>query len=211
MTKTPTHARRKQTVDVTVERLSRVYAQAALDAAEADGTAENLVEELNELADEVLDRHPRFEALFGTELISREEKGAILDRVFSGRMTDSALGLLQALARHGRLDILRDVIRSLQLLWERQKGRVRVEVQFAVEPDEDLRREVAATLETLLGAEPVLTSTVDPDLIAGFVARVGDQVYDGSARSSLERTRQAMTDRAQAVIGKHPKQFIVEK
>ena len=172
MTQAPDNSRQKQAIDVAVEQLARVYAKAALDAAGAKGTAKSLVEELSELASGVLDRYPRFEALFGTELISQEEKQAILERTFSGRMTDGTLGLLQVLARHHRLDILRDVIHSVQALWELRSGRIRVEVQFAVQPAPALRQEVAATLKNLLGAEPVLTATVDPDLIAGFVVRV---------------------------------------
>lgn len=210
MTKAAENTQQKQAIDVTVEQLARVYAKAALGAAEAKGTAKNLVEELSELASGVLDRYPRFEALFSTELISQEEKQAILDRTFSGRMTDSGLGLLQVLARHGRLAILRDVIRSVLALWEQQSGRVRVEVQFAVKPAEELQQEVADTLKSLLGAEPILTATVDPDLIAGFVVRVGDEVYDGSARNSLERVRQAMIDRAREAIGQQPDQFVLE-
>ena len=211
MTKSPDNSQQKQAIDVAVEQLARVYAKAALDAAEAKGTAKSLVEELSELASGVLDRYPRFEALFGTELISQEEKQAILERMFSGRMTDSALGLLQVLARHDRLDILRDVIHSVLALWEQQSGRIRVEVQFAVKPAAALRQEVAATLKNLLGAEPVLTATVDPDLIAGFVVRVGDKVYDGSVRSSLERARQAMIDRAREAIEQQPEQFLLEQ
>ena len=211
MTKAPDNTQQKKAIDVAVEQLARVYAKAALDAAEAKGTAKSLVEELSELVSGVLDRYPRFEALFGTELISQEDKQAILERTFSGRMTDSALGLLQVLARHNRLDILRDVIHSVLALWEQQRGRIRVEVQFAVKPAAALRQEVAATLKNLLGAEPVLTATVDPDLIAGFVVRVGDKVYDGSVRSSLERARQAMMDRARKAIGQHPDQFLLEQ
>ena len=211
MTKAPENTQQKQTIDVEVEQLARVYAKAALNAAEAKGIAQSLVEELSELVSGVLDRYPRFEALFGTELISKEDKQAILERTFSGRMTDSALGLLQVLARHNRLDILRDVIHSVLALWEQQCGRIRVEVQFAVKPAAALRQEVAATLKDLLGAEPVLSATVDPDLIAGFVVRVGDKVYDGSVRSSLERARQAMMDRAREAIGQHPDQFLLEQ
>ena len=94
MTESLENNQQKQAVDVTVEQLARVYAKAALDAAETQGDAKVLVEELGELVRGVLDRYPRLEALLDTELISKEEKQAIMDRVFSGRMTDSALGLL---------------------------------------------------------------------------------------------------------------------
>ena len=211
MTKPPENSRKKQVVDVTVEQLARVYAKAAFDAAETKGTVESLVEELSELATGVLDRFPRLEAIFGTELISQDEKQAILDRIFSGRLTESSLGLLQVLTRHNRLDLLRDVIRSVQSLWDEHENRVRVEVQYAAEPDESLQQEVAETLMALLGAEPVITTTVDPELVAGFVVQVGDKVYDSSARSDLERIRQSMIARAFEALGQQPDQFVLEK
>lgn len=211
MTKAPENSQQKQAIDVTVEQLARVYAKAALDAAEVKGTAEDLVEELSEFATGVLDRFPQFEALLGSELISSDEKQKILDRTLSGRMTESSLGLLHALAQHSRLVILRDVIRSVMSLWEQRCGRVRVEVQFAVEPDEALQQEVVDALKTLLRAEPILTTTLDPDLVAGFVVRVADKVYDGSARTRLEQVRQSMINRAREAIHQQTDQFIQEK
>jgi F-type H+-transporting ATPase subunit delta len=211
MTKTPENSQQKQAFDVTVEQLARVYAKAALDAAEVKGTAEILVEELNELTTAVLDRFPQLETLLSTELISTDEKQQILNRTFSGRMTESSLGLLQVLAQHDRLVILREVIQSVQSLWEQRSGRVRVEVQFAVEPDPSLQQEVVTALKVLLQAEPILTTTLDPDLVAGFVVRVGDMVYDGSARTSLDRARQSMIARARESILQQPGQFVQEK
>jgi F-type H+-transporting ATPase subunit delta len=211
MTKAPEKSKKKRVIDVTAEQLARVYAKAAFDAAKTKGTAKDLVEELSELAIGVLDRFPRLEAIFGTELISRDEKQAILDRIFSGRLTESSLGLLQVLTRHNRLDLLRDVIRSVQSLWDKHVNRVPVEVQYAAEPDESLQQEVAETLKTLLGSEPVITTTVDPELVAGFVVQVGDKVYDSSARSDLERIRQSMIARAFEALGQQPDQFVLEK
>ncbi|MEO2048221.1 MAG: ATP synthase F1 subunit delta [Pirellulales bacterium] len=211
MTKTPENSQQKQAFDVTVEKLARVYAKAALDAAEVKGTAEKMVEELSELATAVLDRFPQLETLLSTELISPDEKQKILERTFSGRVTVSSLGLLQVLARHDRLFILREVIQSVQSLWEQRSGRVRVEVQFAVEPDPSLQQEVVTALKALLQADPILTTTLNPDLVAGFVVRVGDMVYDGSARTSLERARKTMVARARESIHQQPGQFVQEK
>ena len=211
MTKAPENSQQKQAFDVTVEKLARVYAKAALDPAEVKGTAENMVEELGELATAVLDRFPQLETLLSTELISPDEKQKILERTFSGRMTESSLGLLQVLARHDRLVILREVIQSVQSQWEQRSGRVRVEVQFAVEPDPSLQQEVVTALKALLQADPILTTTLNPDLVAGFVVRVGDMVYDGSARTNLERVRKSMVARARESIHQQPGQFVQEK
>ena len=40
-------------------------------------------------------------------------------------------------------------------------------------------------LGTMTGKKVVLDQKLDPDLLAGVVVRIGDQVIDGSARSRL--------------------------
>ena len=49
---------------------------------------------------------------------------------------------------------------------------------------------------------------MNPDLIAGFVIRVGDRVYDGSIQTRLEQMRLNMIDRAVDAIQRNPRQFL---
>lgn len=208
MTDTPDNSNHKRAYDVTVEKIARVYAEATLNAAEAESVQDHLIDELRELVSGVLDRYPAVEKMFAAELISRDEKRAIIDRVFAGRMSKMALGLLQVLAQHHRLSILRQVVESACLLWEQRSGHTRVEVQFASEPEPALKQEIAQALRTTLGAKLVITTTVDPELIAGFVVRVGDKLYDASARTGFERARQAMIARAYEAIQSRPQEFM---
>ena len=60
----------------------------------------------------------------------------------------------------------------------------------------------------MLGADPIVTQRVNPDLIAGFVIRVGDRVYDGSVQTRLEKMRLAMIERAVDAIQKTPQKFV---
>jgi F-type H+-transporting ATPase subunit delta len=73
--------------------------------------------------------------------------------------------------------------------------------------DGALQSEVTTALRTSLAAEPVVSIYVDPSLIAGFVVKVGDTVYDGSIRTRFERARKAMIERAIADIESHPEKF----
>ena len=45
------------------------------------------------------------------------------------------------------------------------------------------------SLEQRTGKKVLINSTVDPDLIGGVVARVGDLVLDGSVRTQLADLR----------------------
>lgn len=192
--------------DVDIEKLARIYAQAALDAAGEE--EDNVLEELRAVVDEVLDEHPDLEQIFGSALISKDEKLEMLDRLFGSRLSQTALSFLKVLTKHGRLNVLRQVVRVAGQLWETRSNRVPVELELALALDESLHGELVATLREKLGMEPVVTTKINPDLIAGFVARVGDKVYDASTRTTLERSRLAMVARAVEAIQGRPEQFM---
>ena len=53
---------------------------------------------------------------------------------------------------------------------------------------------VRRSLEQRTGKKVIVTSKVDPDLIGGVVARVGDLVLDGSVRTQLEDLRSRLVN-----------------
>ncbi len=192
--------------DVDVEKLARVYAQAVLDAA---GSQEDAVlDELQSVVTEVLDKFPALEHILASELVSQEEKLALMRRLFQTRVATTTLNFLQVLARHGRLNILREVVSAVATLWQQRSNRVPVELELAVAIDRSLQQEVARTLRTAWGLEPIISTRINPDLLAGFVVRVGDKVYDASTRNMLERSRRAMVARAAEAIQTCPAQFM---
>jgi F-type H+-transporting ATPase subunit delta len=62
--------------------------------------------------------------------------------------------------------------------------------------DEVFSRNLAASLHKLLGGQPELEPSVDPQLIGGIVLRVGDTVYDGSVARQLAQVREQMINRS---------------
>jgi len=63
------------------------------------------------------------------------------------------------------------------------------EVRSAVPLDEERRTKLAEALSKASGKDVELKVLVDPTLVGGVVARVGDQVFDGSIRRKLELAR----------------------
>jgi F-type H+-transporting ATPase subunit delta len=59
--------------------------------------------------------------------------------------------------------------------------------------DEAQRKAIGQRLEELTGEKVQLDEVVDPDLIGGIAVRIGDQLYDASVRSRLERLRARLT------------------
>jgi F-type H+-transporting ATPase subunit delta len=200
---------RETVFDVDAERLARVYAQAALDAFPNAAEQESLLYELESVVDEVLKPEPRLEQMFASELISDDDKIGMLDRLFAGKLTEGALNVLKVMARHKRLNLIRNVAKAARELWQKRSGRTPVDLETANPVDPALEGEILTAFAYALGSDPVVQTRVNPDLIGGFVIRIGDRVYDASVRTRLEQMRQAMIDRAVDAIETGPKQFFI--
>ncbi len=99
--------------------------------------------------------------------------------------------LLAALEQHFRLRFVGDVAEAFRGLVDRREGITRGVVELPAPPSETQLAELSAALGRLLGTRVVLESAVKPELLAGFVVRVGSTVYDGSLRSQLRRFARA--------------------
>jgi F-type H+-transporting ATPase subunit delta len=195
-------------MDVTAERISRVYAGAFLEVAAKTGSASSLVAEVDSLVTEVLDPFPRLEETLRSALVQPEEKEQLLDRIFGKRASKEVVNFLKVLSRHGRLELLRPIARTLKQLHAERTGQKEVELRVAIPLDDAVRREIENTLRKTLRAEPVIRVVVDPSLLAGMIIRVGDRVYDSSVNTQLEHARRQMIDRAVEKIETQPERFV---
>ena len=182
--------------DVGRQRVAAVYAKALVDAAQSAGQTASMLEELGSLLGDVFDRFPRFEAVLTSWLVPHDQIEGVLDRAFAGQMSPMLLNFLKVLSRHGRLDHLRQIDQQARLLWDKMRGRIRVELVTAAPVDPALLGRIGQGLQRALGGEPVVQQIVDADVIGGAVVRIGDTVYDGSIANQLENLRQQMIDRS---------------
>jgi F-type H+-transporting ATPase subunit delta len=196
MTAERSNSKHDTVMDVTAERIARVYAQAFLSATENSANADGMVEELTSFSDDVLNRFPKLEQTLQSSLISQEQKEQMLSRIFGGKASREVLNFLKVLSRHGRLDLVRQAARLVKSMHATRRGMTDVEVSVATPLDDATLAEIQIQLRKSLGTEPVLSVKVVPALLGGIVIRVGDRVYDGSVQSQLERTRAAMIQKA---------------
>jgi F-type H+-transporting ATPase subunit delta len=70
------------------------------------------------------------------------------------------------------------------------------EIRSAVDLTEDQRSRLAAALEEATGQDVDVRVVVDPTVVGGLVARVGDQVIDGSVRHRLAQLRESLSARS---------------
>jgi F-type H+-transporting ATPase subunit delta len=65
----------------------------------------------------------------------------------------------------------------------------------AIALSDELQANVQAALERLTGKKVELSTSVDPSLIGGIIAKVGDLVLDGSIRKQLAGLKDSIKGR----------------
>jgi F-type H+-transporting ATPase subunit delta len=171
----------------------RRYASAAFTVAGRTGEYDAWMQALAEVARILQMRSAR--TVFMSPAVPASQKAAALDRMLPNA-APLIRNFLHILIDRDRLDELPDMLEALREMINAQRGIITAEVTTAIPLDSDMARLVAQRLATHFGREPqkvTIQSRVDPAIIGGVVARVGDQVIDDSVRGRLERLRRALT------------------
>jgi F-type H+-transporting ATPase subunit delta len=77
-------------------------------------------------------------------------------------------------------------------------GQVRAKVRTATALSPGMEAEVQQALSAATGKTAILETAVDPSLIGGIVAQVGDKVYDASVRARLNSLYTTLAQRSAA-------------
>ena len=104
--------------------------------------------------------------------------------------------LLGLLISRRMVDTLPSVREEYGKLVDQQHGREQAHVVSAVPLEAGHRDRLTRYLGELIGKEIELTATVDTSIVAGLVARVGDRLIDGSARTRLQDLKKSLAEAA---------------
>ncbi len=181
--------------DDATRHIARIYAEALLDAADKRQQTLEVLEQLESLVHDVLNRNPEIALLLSSAVISREHKHDVLRRAFEGKINETLYHFLLVLNNHDRLSVLREVAVLMRDIFERRAGRMHVAVTAAQPLAHDQQERLQNELRAKFNREPILKVRVDPELLGGLVVRVDDWVYDGSVRARLERMRNQLIEK----------------
>jgi F-type H+-transporting ATPase subunit delta len=182
-------------IDVDAERIARVYAE-SLYAAAPSGQAQEVGEELHALINEALPQQESLRNFFTSGVISGSKKKEVLEKTFRGKASDTFTDFLLVLNSHDRLNLLIPIYHGYRRLLDEQNKRVRVLVTSAAPLDEQQKENLIAGVRSSFLLEPILHEQVDPQLLSGFVIRVGDWQFDGTLRSRLNQLKNQLLERS---------------
>jgi len=115
----------------------------------------------------------------------KSEEGAPVNAVVLGIGKES-LDFLKFIIEKNREDLLESILSKFLELRDQKIGIVNVIVKSAVELTDGQKAKMKENFEKVLNKRIRFSFTIDPSVVGGFVAKVGDTVYDASLKHQLE-------------------------
>lgn len=200
---------RQQTVfDSDQQQLGETYANALIGFAQKTGATEQLLEQLDGVADAIR-QLPKLESLLQSPRIGAIEKVKLLDKALNGKVDAKLLNFLKIVLEKGRFDCLPAIQIAAHKIFDEISGRVQATITTAEPIDEGVRKRVEEKLAGALGKQIQLASKTDPAVIGGMVVRIGDTVYDASVKNQLNQVRTRATKKAADAIRTSIDKFMV--
>ncbi len=118
-------------------------------------------------------------------LVKSEIKKNILTEIFSKKISKDSLDFISFIITKSREEILVDILKTFESLRDKHIGVVKVDVITAFDFSDDQKTRLQQRFESYLKKKARLTYKVDKNIIGGFIAKVGDTVYNASVIHQL--------------------------
>jgi F-type H+-transporting ATPase subunit delta len=165
------------------------YAQASFELALEKGDLEGWRIGLHQVADLVMDT--KLMSLLENPKLPFEAKKGILNEQL-GKVDPLVLNLVYLIMSRGKLKILGDISHRYERLLDAHHGIVRAEVITAVPLGDKDRKRLSDRFAGMVGHEVIIEARVDPSIVGGFRAKIGDTLIDGSIKNTLDSLRKIL-------------------
>jgi F-type H+-transporting ATPase subunit delta len=167
------------------------YAGALFEVARAEGTLGEVEDELFRFS-QTLEGSDELRDALTDARIPAARRQQIVEDLLGGRASAVTTSLVSMVVGTGRTRDLPAIIRQLVERSAAEANKAVAEVRSAVDLTKDQRQRLIEALNAATGKQVALKVIVDPSVMGGIVAQVGDTVIDGSVRHRLEQLKQAL-------------------
>ena len=179
-------------------RIAHRYAEALMTAAAEGKILDTVMKDVLAVRS-LIAASQEFRLLLHSPVIKREKKAVILKELFSEKITPLMLNFLLLLAEKGRENALSEIVEEYFKLNDERLGIVNVHLTSAAGLTQNQSDVLVEYFENSTSKKIQIHADVDKKLIGGFMARVGDTVFDGSVRRQLEVLRHRMVEQGALV------------
>jgi len=121
-----------------------------------------------------------------------QRKETAIRQALESKVLPTSLNLALLVVQRELVDIMPNIARELEQLVLDYKNQARAEVTTATKMDDAQLSLIKRALERRTGKTILMQTKVRPEILGGVIARVGDQVIDGSVQHRLAALQQQL-------------------
>ena len=166
-------------------QIGNTYAQGLYALAKDEGLSETVLQQLDMLKTAFAEE-PDFCRLLSTPNLSKEERLAVLDNSFRGKVHPYVLNFLKILTERGYMGHFADCCRAYRAQYNQDNGILPVTAVTAVELSRSQRDKLREKLEMITGKTVELINRIDPDCLGGVRLDYDGKRVDGTVKNRLD-------------------------
>ena len=172
--------------------VSKTYGEALFELAMEESKLDVFLEEVKAVL-LTLEQNPEFSKLMNHPKIDKDEKLAVIENVFGGRIDKELVGFLRLIVAKDRYDEIEGILGYFLDQVKAEKG-IGVASVKSAGPLTDAQKKAVEErlLETTQFTQMEMTYEVDEALLGGLVIRIGDRVVDSSIQTKLNELKKQL-------------------
>ena len=175
-------------IKVAVNEVARVYASSLAEIGQEKNILNQLEEEMK-FVTELLKEDRELNQFFTSPGFSKDSKKDFISKVFSGKLSESVVNLLNLLVENDRQAIVGDIYLALNKLIDEANNRKEVTIVSCEKLDESSIDNIKAKLKDKLNKDIVINEEIDKSILGGIIIKIDDLVIDGSLSKGLKNIR----------------------
>ena len=170
-------------------KLSSRYAKALFDFASEKNQIEEVYADLQLFAS-TLKESRELQILLRSPVVEPRQKHKFFESIFNGKLHDITYQFLDLLLRKRREPALDTICEEFTKLYNVAHNIKVVDILTAEPLSEELKSKILALLKEQTNSNIELHQFVNPEILGGFVIKMGDQYFDSSIISKFNKLRQ---------------------
>lgn len=170
------------------EELISGYGRALFNVVQAEGELDRVEDELFRFG-KILETNHELKQALSDQTIDRTQREKVLEELLEDKVSPHTLGLLTFIVGQGRARQLPQILEQLSALAAEARSSAIAEVRTAIPLDAAQRQALADGLSKATGKKIEVKAIVDPSVMGGVVAKIGETVIDGTVRHKLEQLK----------------------
>lgn len=169
-------------------KVAKRYAQGLLEFSQETHTTPTVFGEMQDVV-KILNSSKELNSFFGTPFIEAKKKIEIASQIFAS-FSPSSRNLISLVIRHGRETHLKNIAQEYIKKVEDLQGIQRLTLTSATPLTDNNKREILAKSGLVqIDQRFDLETVINPEILGGYILRVGDQQVDASVRTKLNKLR----------------------